>query len=355
MTRLSLRERRDPQKENARQQQLQNHEGRRRPASPSYGSPTSPLHKAARFSPLRLANVSRPSLDYKNPKEPFPLLPTLCRPPSPSPRRSGPFSPANNSLLTDHLKAPSRASTHHSRLALKYQPRPRSSGGSGVENISDSDSGAAETSFGSSSSLADSNNGPVSPVTVNAEDDLGLVTPSIAPAESSGWPRSFPWGEGTTSRRFGEQPVDSDELLSQMARTAETRGAAAEGHSKPTVPDTPMKRNRMKQRAWQSTGKDWGLGLPLTSTGTVKASTWSTATLSCPVLIFPSSRQSPASPCQVVSPTLRLLARTLPTRTPTLARLNLRRYPPPPLVLPWPRDVAPFEEWISLQLIGTRI
>lgn len=290
MTRLSLRDLRDrdprEKENNAR------YSARRRAPSPDFGSPgTSPVHKSARFSPLRLASGQgyRSSLDYnKGSPEPFPPVPFLTRAPSPSARRERSISPADPdvSISTTSTASSSQAPPRALRLSRKFKPKPpRDSGVSGVGTTDESDSGVGDGSFGSSSSLADSNSGSsnlTTTVVLNGDDDCGLVTPSIAPAEPPSWPGGMFWGEapstagrGTPAGRPRRPTVDADELLLHMARTAQT-GVAAQGNGKPVMPDTPMKRHPLKQRQWQSTGKDWGLGLPMGShaanTGTLKGS-----------------------------------------------------------------------------------
>ncbi|KAG8890221.1 hypothetical protein FRB98_000549 [Tulasnella sp. 332] len=293
MTRLSLRDLRDRDLTSSREKENNARYfasgSRRRAPSSDFGSPsTSPVHKSARFSPLRLAASGsyRPSLDYKKGSpEPFPPVPTLSRVTSPSPHRQLSISPTDPDLSIPATSAASlsQAQPKALRLSRKFRPKPqRDSGVSGVGTTDESDSGIGDGSFGSSSSLADSNNGAnnVTPtVVLNGDDDYNLVTPSLPSSEPSGWPGVF-WGEapstagsGTPAGRARRQTVDADELLLHMARTAQTAGTA-HGNGKPVMPDTPMKRHPPKQRQWQSTGKDWGLGLPMgshaTNTGTVK-------------------------------------------------------------------------------------
>ncbi|KAG9012704.1 hypothetical protein FRB93_001257 [Tulasnella sp. JGI-2019a] len=285
MTRLSLRDLRDRDPPSNRHSP---YGSRRRAPSPDFGSPTSPVHKSARFSPLRLASGHgyRPSLDYnRGSTEPAPFV---TRAPSPSPHRQQSSSPAgpDASISTTSIASSSQVPLRALRLSRKFKPKAtRDSGVSGIGTTDESDSGLGDASFGSSSSLADSTHGSTHNVTpavvVNGEDDYGLVTPSIAPAETSGWARGAFWGDASASAGGGNAParprrttIDADELLLHMTRTARTGGAAANGNGKPIMPDTPIKRHSLKQRQWQSTGKDWGLGLPVgprvANTGTVK-------------------------------------------------------------------------------------
>lgn len=121
---------------------------------------------------------------------------------------------------------------------------------------------------------------------VDLGDDTGLVTPAMVPPEASGWPKNEFWNSdeptpsgSTAPRRIGSESRSADEadqLLLAMARTAQA-GGLAPSSGKPIMPDTPMKRHPLKQRTWQSTGKDWGLGGGASfteSAGTVKGSKW---------------------------------------------------------------------------------
>lgn len=243
--------------------------------SPENANSVSPFSNSARFPPLQLSMGVLSQETVANPEpsspEPFPPLPNLAgsspfaplpalgsfkRAPSPS-RSNMSLSTSASTASNTSYSSPSVERLHAlsdlsnaPRIARKFKPKPRTSSAAGTD---DSDGGAGDLSFGSTSSLSKSNNNQPFVVDLADDADFNLVTPSYEPSPASKWPTT------AAPRRSGltrSESIDPDEMLFHLARSAQEVEAA---NAKPVMPDTPIKRHPAKPRTWASTGKNWGL------------------------------------------------------------------------------------------------
>lgn len=254
--------------------------GRTISKSPDAATPFSPFSNSSRFPPLQLSMGVLSQETVANPEpsspEPFPPLPNVAGSSSPfaplpalgSFKRALSPSRSNMSLSTSASTASNTSYSSPSvegfhalgdvsnapRIARKYKPRPRKSSAPGTD---DSDGGAGDFSFGSTSSLSRSNNNKVSPLVVDLAEEgpFSLVTPSFEPSPSSKWPTTA--APAARSGLTRSESIDPDEMLFHLARSAQEVEAA---NAKPMMPDTPIKRHPAKPRTWASTGKNWGIG-----------------------------------------------------------------------------------------------
>ncbi|KAG8964483.1 hypothetical protein FRC03_001734 [Tulasnella sp. 419] len=249
------------------------------------------------------ANILSPTSSFATPTSnsifatQLPVEPLdLSQPSSPIASISASTSTASSNFSFDDVK-PLPEIFKPRRLTRKF--RPRDSGVAGLGDESDGDLALGDVSFGSSSSLS---NVEEDPLTTEKEDGsdggLPIATPLFSGNDNSGWPRESSW---TTVASVANTSFvdDSDQLLLHMAKAA--NGTSL--HSKPVMPDTPMKKHPARMRAWQSTGKSWGLGTA-SSSGTLKA----VPRKSLPLRIPDFQQSSPGSPESDPSPSKNGLA-----------------------------------------------